>query len=77
MGRVRYRVTTTGKTITQIYYSSFEGWPTNADADARLISAAPDLLVALQGMVDSYEHEASADNPALIAARAALAKAEQ
>ena len=50
-GRVRYRVCTLGKTITQVYYSSFEGGLTNADADARLIAAAPDLLEALIGLV--------------------------
>ena len=30
LGRVRYRVTTTGKTIAQVYYSSYEGGLTNA-----------------------------------------------
>ncbi|TAJ89692.1 hypothetical protein [Reyranella sp.] len=30
-----------GKTVTQLYYSSDDA---NAEADARLISAAPDLL---------------------------------
>lgn len=47
-GRIRYRVTTTGKTITQVYYSSFEGGLTNAEADAKLIAAAPELLEALK-----------------------------
>ncbi len=46
-GRVRYRICALGKTITQVYYSSFEGGPTNAEADARLIAAAPDLLAGL------------------------------
>lgn len=44
-------------------------------ANARLIAAAPDLLEALQAMVVSYEFEASMNNPALLAAKAAIAKA--
>lgn len=44
-------------------------------ANANLISAAPDLLKALQNMVESYQYEASPDNPALMQARAAIAKA--
>lgn len=45
------------------------------DADARLTAAAPDLLAALQLMIVAYEHEASPENPALLQARAAFAKA--
>lgn len=44
-------------------------------ANACLIAAAPDLLEALQKMVTAYEYEASIDNPALLAARAAITKA--
>jgi hypothetical protein len=47
LGRVRYRVTTTGKTITQCYYNSSDA---QAEWDARLIAAAPDLLDALQAL---------------------------
>ena len=43
--------------------------------DVRLMEAAPDLLEALQNMVTAYEYEASIDNPALLAARAAISKA--
>ncbi|HBM7586570.1 TPA: hypothetical protein LZ306_003356 [Enterobacter bugandensis] len=46
-----------------------------AEANAQLAMAAPDLLEALQNMVTAYEHEASIDNPALLAARAAISKA--
>lgn len=47
-GRVRYRVVARGETITNMHYSSYEGGPTNAEANARLIAAAPELLEALQ-----------------------------
>lgn len=48
---------------------------TQHEANARLIAAAPELLEALLGMIVSYELEASPLNPALLKARAALAKA--
>jgi hypothetical protein len=41
---------------------------------AHLIAASPDLFEALKEMVESYEYEASMDNPALLRARAAIAK---
>jgi hypothetical protein len=44
-----------------------------ADANARLIAAAPDLLAALRGMLKQYPHLESA---ATFAAEAAIAKAE-
>lgn len=34
-----------------------------------------ELLEALHNMVEAYQYEASVDNPALLAARAAIAKA--
>lgn len=63
-----------------LHYVPYEGmWiPTfkeSGRANALLLSSAPELLAALEAMVESYEHEASAENPALIAARAAIAKA--
>lgn len=48
LNRVRYRVVARGKTITQCYYSSSDE---QAEHDARLIAAAPDLLEALVGML--------------------------
>lgn len=43
--RVRFRVCAKGRTITQCYYPSGDGI---AEADTRLIAAAPDLLEALE-----------------------------
>jgi len=33
--RVRYQITATGETIAKMYYSSYEGGPTNAEANAK------------------------------------------
>lgn len=52
LNRVRYRVVTTGKTITQCYYSSSDE---QAEWDARLIAAAPDLLAALKDMATAMD----------------------
>jgi hypothetical protein len=53
LGRVRYRVTTTGKTITQCYYSSGDE---HAEHDARLIAAAPEMLDALKLANDAMNY---------------------
>lgn len=80
-GRVRYQVTALGKTVTRVYYSSYEGGPTNAKADAMLISAAPDMLEALIAVKEVLDFAIGADlvppgadGPAVMA-RAAIAKA--
>lgn len=63
-GRIRYQVTALGKTVTRVFYSTFEGGPTNADADARLIAAAPELL----SLVIRYRNETPLGNqPHMIA----------
>ena len=77
-GRVRYQVTAIGETVTRMYYSSFEGGPTNAEANARLIAAAPELLAALQKCAVQLEQITGLvhdERCALIDARAAIAKA--
>ncbi len=52
-GRIHEWSDAEGKTITQVYYSSYAGGPTNAEYDARLIAAAPQLLEALEEAVAS------------------------
>jgi hypothetical protein len=59
------------------------GWFANADADARLIAAAPELLVALKAIADDYADRFDLQNPstnlgikwAVEQAREAIAKA--
>lgn len=63
ISRVRYRVCAVGKTITQVYYSSYEGGLTNAEADARLIAAAPDMLEALKAVQAFIEGKPDAVEP--------------
>ena len=46
-----------------------------ADANSRLICASPDLLNALQDVLDACEHWDDQDDPVLVAARIAVAKA--
>ena len=77
-GRTRYQVTAMGKTITKVYYSSYEGGFTNAEADALLISAAPDLLGALQmakSLLEIEGYEAGGTSMRVI--DAAITKATQ
>lgn len=79
--RVRYRVCALGKTVTQVYYSSYEGGLTNAEADARLIAAAPDMYEALylcEASLTEMERDGrvwACDIKALHAARTALSRA--
>ena len=50
--------------------------PTERDANARLIAAAPDLLAALETLTDACCQWDNQDDPALEASRAAIAKAK-
>jgi hypothetical protein len=63
--------------MMQVAYVERYDWPENACANARLISSAPDLLEALEGMVRKAQKQNWNDNyPAeLSAAYAAIAKA--
>ena len=45
------------------------------EANARLMAASPRLLAALKSMIDSYQYEASQENPALLEAKAAVFEA--
>jgi len=45
------------------------------EANARLIAAAPELLEALNAMMDGYDESYTQDQPPNKAARAAIAKA--
>lgn len=58
-------------------YQAVAGDREENEANATLIAAAPDLLHALEAMVDTYEYEAAIDHPSLLAARAAIAKARK
>ena len=58
LNRVRYRVVALGRTVTQTYYPSADG--DQAEADTRLIAAAPELLAALQLMLTESEQSAEA-----------------
>ena len=62
LGRVRFRVVATGRTITQCYYPSGDG---QAEADTKLIAVAPDLFRLLKVFVlmmdDSMEGQWNRD----------------
>ena len=58
-------------TIGSIFY------PLQADIDARLIAAAPELLVALKGMLDIYDRYTGVGLPEADAARAVINKIER
>ena len=76
LNRVRYRVVARGQTITQCYYSSSDE---QAEHDARLIAAAPDLLEALRALHAACVKDGwpvyGAHPAAMNAALAAIAKA--
>ena len=44
--------------------------------DARLISAAPELLSALEAFMDAYDNESSCSHPEHLMAKAAIKKAK-
>lgn len=46
-----------------------------SDEVLALVLAAPKMLAALKAMITAYEHEASAENPALLMAKAAVFEA--
>lgn len=57
-----------------------ENWVTDigqvdTESDARLFCAAPDLLEALQGVVNKWTFGTAYNAPEFVAARAAIAKA--
>ncbi len=68
----RITVTANGSIIADLDWNT----PAENQANANLIAAAPELLAALQAMVDLYEALTikPGNSPAHVAARAALAK---
>jgi hypothetical protein len=64
-----------GNQLAQCFNWQNKSFDIAADANARLIAAAPELLEALEWVLNSYEHEYQTKLPAFIAARAAIAKA--
>lgn len=73
------------KCLTTTKGANFEMTPAEAEANARLIAAAPDMLEALEGFVEMYVDFAESgdagffdaeETPQVIKARAAIAKAK-
>jgi hypothetical protein len=59
LARRRYRVVACGRTITQLYYTSeLSG---QAEADAKLVAAAPALLESLRAILGWRELRSGAD----------------
>ena len=57
-------------------YGGNDGHESQAIADAKLISAAPDMFWALQALHDACEHWEDQNDPVLENARKAIAKAK-
>lgn len=73
--RARYEITGTGgELMIQLH-----GAQNNAEQNANLIAAAPDLYAALEAMLQQFDadecHNSAADIEAILMAKAALAKA--
>jgi hypothetical protein len=75
-----------GWTITRngsrVPTSTFDGDEAEAEANARLIAAAPDLLEALSAMLEQFNYNTITgivhdESAAIAKARAAIAKAEE
>lgn len=67
------------KSPTAVYQPEFECWIPQSEADARLIAAAPDLLEALQALLNAPKDlsvvSAAKQSQALAQARSAIDKA--
>ena len=61
--------------ILPIAYMEQYDFPAEYNANARLIAAAPDLLEALEGMIEGFTVDDRYASESVIKARAAIAKA--